>query len=489
MRQRIIWLLVAISSVASVVAAIRWSLLHPLPLYWDEANYINQSIIDHRLFQSGGVIRLLKQLLFSDPERPPAYRAIAVGATLFSTPTLLKLRMVSLALSVTAMVVLWNGMRAVSSPVNAAVAAAAVFSMPGILFGAAWYGTEFPLYLAIALLIDSLLRERPFELALAIAIGSLAKTTFFLIGVPTIFTATFVDRKPRLFFYAIAGSLIAAPWWAIRWRSALEYARYGATGARWAVTRGLADRAVTFVGGFGILTFVASLLLLEPSWRAWRTQRRAILISLAGSLPLPMAAAISPVFVARHFAPAFLPLAVLLAIGASVSHWRENVALALVCVQTISLAAFVSVLFPSSEPIDWSWLRSTISKRKPVISFIGLLPGLSPPEIRYAWLREGDDADVSWLWAPENQRIDWPRVMDLALTSDIVLVVPPFEVTQMSEIDQRDNVFNGELITRLEASNAFEAPQVKELGHSRQHLFIFERKQGLPATAARPPTR
>lgn len=467
----IVRLLAIAALAASLIAGIRWSTQHPLPIHWDEANYINQAIVDHHLFASGGVVRLVKALLFEDPLRPPAYRAFVAPVTMAVTPTLPLLRAIALLVSLVAMALLWSAARTVSSPVSALLAVAVVFSMPGVFLSAVWYGTEFPLFLAMALLLHSLLRGSLPGVAVAVAIGCLAKATFFFMAGPAILAALLIDRRPRLIVAAALGALIAVPWWVYHAQDAIAYARYCAGGGRWAVPFYVLVRLREFaLNATGPLALAALLLLLTGLRSVTGPARRAVIISLAAALPVLILAACSPVFVARHFAPAFLPLAIVMAVSAS--RW-SRVAVALVLLQGVAFALFPARLLPRIEQIDWSVVRAALPKPRPAVSYLGLFPGISPTEIRYAWLRAGDDATVSWLWSADEKSIDWQRVMTAALASDAVLVVSPRDLPGMRGFQRLDNAHDAELIARLTASGAFATPQELTVGRERHHVVLF----------------
>src|SRR5688500_5447870 len=80
---------------ATVVMAASWFRDHPLPLYWDEAAYINQVLDDRDALREGGIVAVVKALLFNDPIRPPAYRTIALPVAACLPPSVFLLRTVA----------------------------------------------------------------------------------------------------------------------------------------------------------------------------------------------------------------------------------------------------------------------------------------------------------------------------------------------------------------------------------------------------------
>ena len=483
-------LLAALIVLATLCAALRWTAIHSLPLWWDEAQYANQAIEDHGAFERGGVAGVVKALLFNDPERPPAYRAFVVPLTAFAFPRLAVLRAISLTVTLLAMFVLYLACRS-------ALAVAMVFSMPAVFTSAAWFGTEFPLFLAVAMLCAALVpRVSPLLLALAVALGLLSKSTFFIIGAPAILAAMIFARRDRrelvrLVLASAAGGIVAAGWWMWHFGPALRYAQLGRSFVRESLggSFALVARAQIFAfDGVGILLPVALVIVFALG--RWRGEhRRAAIIGLAGALPLLLLACTSPVFVPRHFAPAFLPLA--LAIAASLDALRPSLRVAagvIALVQIVAIAAVPERFLERVEQTDWRILRPLVAQKTPDIAFAGAWPSLSPPEVRYAWMREGGDARVRWLWRFEEGPIDWTRVMCDVAASDLVLVVPP---GVQPRGDERlavargvDNQHDAELIARIESSRAFNGPLRVRAGRVEPVELLVYVKRPVPGDRA-----
>jgi hypothetical protein len=472
----------------TLVALFRWWSAHPYPLWWDEANYVNQSIDDRQAFAERGMGGLARALLFNDPLRPPAYRVFALP---FPSKVIV-LRSVSLAVSLIALALLVLAVRGVSTTSGALLAAAMALAMPGVLTSAGWFGTEYPLFLAVAILMAALIpRVSAIGVALAVALGLLSKTTFVVIAGPALLVALLFARRDRravsqLFAGGVAGAAIAAGWWLWHARPALAYAQYGRTFPRASLGEGLATlpaklRIFAFEGlGLGV---AAALLVLLFAVRATKTtdEKRALLIAGAASLPLIVLAFGSNVFVPRHFAPALLPLVIVLAIA--VQHTRPALRI-VIALAVVVQAALVTL--PQVEQTDWSRLRAIVSNPKPKIAFLGGWPSLTPPEVQFGWKRAGGDADVQWLWRFEQGAIDWPNVMKTALSSDVVLVVPPgarHRVDERMHIDENaDNLHNAEFLTSLQNSGAFAPPTRFAIGtHEPVELILFSRPKSRPS--------
>lgn len=469
----------------SLVAVLRWHAAHPLPIYWDEANYANFAIADHRFFQSGGVVRVVKALLFEDPARPPAYRAMALPVTMFVEPTVGLLRGIALAWSAVAAFLLFIAWRRVTSTFAAAMLAAMAFAAPAVIQSAGWFATEFALFVAIGLLMVALIpRPSFFPLAAAIALGLLSKTTFVAIGFPALAVAAWFAWRSRerrdlvtLIGGSIAGAVIASGWWIWHLREALEYAAYGRNFQR-VLTGSFANRLrVLFSDGLGIPLSIALVLLIVAAVRL--PAPRARWIAAAGAVPLIVIGFLSPTFVARHIAGTLLLVPFVLAVAAFEKRSRLVLAaVALIVVQAVILAAAPLRMLPHVDQTDWSVLRPLIPGDKPAITFLGGGSSLSPPELRYAWMSRGADANVTWLWRFEEGAIDWNRVVQRASASDAVLVVSPDSPAGDAN-DVRDNVHNRELIARLRQLPQFAPPVQVPIGtRKRAELLVFVKRPG-----------
>jgi hypothetical protein len=284
-----------------------------------------------------------------------------------------------------------------------------------------------------------------------------------------------------LAFGTLAGALIASGWWIWHLRPALEYAQYGRTFPRVAaltdsVTAKLSILTITGIGP-GVLIALIVLIPrgvqasgLHPGGRLKACTPRWT--AAAASLPLLLLGLTSPVFVPRHFSPALLPLPFLGASGRP-----RFLAIVAVLAQALFLAVFLHPLLPRVDQTDWSMLRRHLPASNPKITFLGGWSSLSPPEVRYAWLSRGGDADVQLLWDAERPPIDWKITVDRAFASDAVFVVSP-DARAAEEFTRRDNAHNGELIARLRQSGRFEEPVTIAIGdRDRAQVLLFRNKK------------
>ncbi len=467
---------------AAVVGVLRWQAAHPLPMRWDEANYVNFAIADHRFFATGGLMRVVKALVFEDPVRPPAYRALALPVTMFVEPTMPLLRAISLIGTAIAAWLLYLAWRRVTTPFPAATMVALTFLTPAVLVSAGWFGTEYPLFIAVALLMLALIPRPSFlPLMLSVALGLLSKSTFFMIaGAPLAMAAMFAwhDRNRRDFLTlaggSLAGAVIASGWWIWHVQPALAFAQYGRIFPREATDSIVEKLRELVVPGFGAAMFVAMLLLVVASIRTSGT--RARWLAAAASLPLIAFAFFSPAFTARHLSPALLTLPMLALPVLEKRSRLAMIALGIAALQAIALVVAPLRVLPHVEQTDFAVLRTLIPGPRPKIAYLGGWSSLSPPEVRHAWVRNGQDAEVGWLWNCEDPPIDWQKVMATALDADSVFVVAP-EASSREAFTQCDNAHNREFIERINASGRFATPVRVPIGNrERAEVLVFAKR-------------
>jgi hypothetical protein len=364
--------------------------------------------------------------------------------------------------------------RQLASWPSSLIAAATLLATPEVLGSGGWFGTEYALFFAVALLLLGVARRSFVAIFAAVALGLLAKTSFFLIGGPVILYAIY--RRPKLFFAASLGAMVAAGWWMWDPGAALKFAQYGRTFPRAALDAPLAVAAfVTKLGVIGVATgFVLLLVLVLLALLTLRRPltselREALLIAAFVIVPTLSLAFLSPVFVARHFIATMFALALPVAVLLDRARSRVRVGFAAaVLVQSIWIAVQPFHFLPRVEQTDWSRLRAIVRTPNPYITFLGGWPSYSEPEIRYGWLRDGQNARLAPLWRADGPPIDWPTVLDRISRSDAVLVIPPAAPARLTAANQRweraDNRHNRELISHVERSGRFESPVTLRIG-------------------------
>ena len=475
-----------------------WYRDHPLPLYWDEAAYINQALDDRDTLLDRGILATIKALLFNDPIRPPAYRAIALPVVACLPPSVFLLRAVALTAVILAFGVVARTAGESTSPASGLLASSIAFAAPAIAIHSTWYGTEFALIAGMALLLLAVVqRVRPVLLAAAVALGLLSKASFLILSAPVLLVTLIVSWRERreilrLIGATAAGTAIAFGWWFWHFRAALEFAQLGRTFRRAAFAEPLSASAlgaklndlVRSSWGIGV-TFAVIVLITVAVVRVRNDSpqaRRAFWIGVAAFVPLLGLAFLSPVFVGRHYAASLLGLAVILALGIEALAPGLRIAVAAaVLAQTLFLSATHERSLRRVEQTDWTRLRELVPADSPRIAFLGGWPSLSPPEIRFGWRIAGRQAAVEWLWRFEDGSIDWQRVMARVEQSDAVLVVPPgarHRVSRPLGIDENiDNRHNSELIRRLMRSGAFDAPLPFRIGREEPITLLVFRKR------------
>jgi hypothetical protein len=469
-------------AVALVAAAmLLWNARHPRPIVWDEANYEAQTIHDVELAHDGA-LRLAKAFIFEDVERPPAYRVFAFPLTAFGS-SLRGLRVLSILFYV-----LTCALLAIAAPRGALLFALS----PGVIAAFEWFGTDYPLLLACALLLLALVRPRwDFWLTAAgVSLGLLSKTSFLIFGASLLGVRLLVETWPgrrRVVLASLLGAIVAAPWWWWNAAPALKFANWSRVFPRLAVGHNalLVNLEHLLFGAIGLPAAVAIVILL------WRRQPcRAAIPALAAATALPLLALFSPWLHERHMAPATAALA--FAVGCLAAEGRRIVAaLALLGVQLLLILAGL-VADPSHWPMpvamigaalmrkdnaDWSFVRPYDR-----VAFFGLAPSLSPPELAIPRVRAHEKASVEWLWRMEDGPIDWARVEAKVRASDLVLVPDPATVhpSDLQGLSARDlaihNEHDAQFVVLVRGTGLFEESERRIENVNPYTLRVFSRR-------------
>jgi hypothetical protein len=477
-----------------VVLAVLWSGRHPFPIYWDEAEYVNQVFDDRDALVSRGVPGLTKALLFRDNVRPPAHRLFAVPVAASHRPSLETLRLLSGCVSLLAAALLMLAARGTTSPSVSLLAASMMVSAPAFFLSGAWFGTEFPLFLATSLLLLALAdRVRPLLLTVAVALGLLAKASFAGVLLPVLLVRGVLSRRERSQVLALSGGtlcgvLLAMPWWWWNGKSALAFAEYGRTFPQAAMRAPRSPEAILtkleiMVQGLGPGLAVAIVVLTTI---AALTNRSGIFwMGLAAALPIPLLALGSPVFIPRILAPALFGIGLICAAGLQRARpWLRLVLAVLILATTVPLAFRPSPSMPRVGQTDWAVLRDNVTGQAPLVAIMGGWPTLTPPELRYAWRAAGRNASVDRLWFLESGPIDWNAVMRRAGERDAIVVVEPGSGRRTDPkfaVDLNiENQHNAEFIRRLEARGGFASPIRIVIGRDEQATVRVYRRESSP---------
>ncbi len=528
------WLIFAAAVVAVIMAAaINWSLNHPYGTSWDEGEYINEALGDHRLLENGKIIKLGGRIL-KNWGRPPANRVLALPlVTLFGTQTM-TMRFVSLLCFALTDWFIFLAARRISSPLAGAFAVL-VFSLSPIVVSASlWFGTEGPLYVGTSAMLYYLIaswtdqseRARNWVgLGLAIGLGLGSKVSFVLVGLPALAFWLVREYWPHgglpsaalKWKAGLLGFLIGAPWYLLNVRSALTY-----TGiARGFVRNSLGPPSFTTwmlwlssviqsLLGYG-LSILIGLIAIAWFWKAVikresifdPLQKWSVGLCLCAGLPLVLAQLSGTNHLLRHISPALIPLAIIVGLIADKTGWARlkaptAVTVILMCGQLL-LIVYPSFI-PNRQPVDsglangwlpwrvmsrrdqWNWepfydIAQRCGSESPRIGYLGNGPGLSPPLITFPWaVKDEDIPQVTWLWHYEEGPVDWQKLMDASGENDIVLTAPHY-LGQAADKNDLDDRQNAEFADRLLRDPRFQAPIRLQMGRFRPvEVLVFLKK-------------
>lgn len=519
------WFSVAIATgIVLLVAAIRWSLAHPFGIHWDESGYLDEALIDAQRLRGGMLLKFAGRLVLKTAGRPPAYRFLAdpLLALVGSSTTIA--RTASLICSTLTGWFIFRCVRLVGSRSAAAIAVLIFILSPEIIAASIFLSTDAPLYLATSALLYYLIRSsnEPLEksrawlgLGLAVSLGFLSKASFFVIGPLTLFwwcvTATgrrAIRESPSFLLKAAAVPLIlAVPWWAVNFKSALEYGKY----ARGFVRSSLGSPSPgTFLRwlntvwqcllGHGVTIFVVALLIAFLSTtsarklasRTWSSEQRISLSLCAFSgIPIVLTQLTGTNHLLRHISPAMVPLAIAVGLIADKTFVTRSKlwspALSIPMILQLAMIAY-PVLHPNTVPVgvgfvnanlpwramsrfdQWNWepiwqISRGCGVASPTIGYLGGGREFTPPAIQYPWVKNVYSTrlstfgfpDVSWLWRYEDGPINWNRFEETVSSKDIVITAPGY-AGDPANGDVLDNQHNTELADRLSTDRHFKSP-------------------------------
>ncbi len=148
LKDRSWFLLLGLILVVLLTSAVRWMLDYPNPNNWDEAQYLNDVLEDQSTLRHSGWRGLHPVILYSDRERPPAYRVLAIPFYLLLGFSPVMLRLVSLGFHWLGLAVVYLTTRKVASPKCAVLSVLICCLSPDVIFSSVLFYTEFPLFLA-----------------------------------------------------------------------------------------------------------------------------------------------------------------------------------------------------------------------------------------------------------------------------------------------------------------------------------------------------
>jgi 4-amino-4-deoxy-L-arabinose transferase-like glycosyltransferase len=442
--RRTVWPYFAAATVAVIViAAVRWSLVHPYGVDWDETGYLNEIQIDGQRLRTGRLVNLVGRILLKSFGRPPAYRVLALPFVgLFGYHTA-EVRLVSLACFALSVWFVYLATRRVSSPVAGALAALIFALSPEVVSASIIYATDSSLYLATAAMlyyVFSYWRDGDagattwIGLGLAIGLGFLSKASFLPVFFPLVAFWFFASRWRRLGVPGLAAQgkafalalLIAGPWWALNLKSAFGYGQYArnairnslghASLATWAcwmqtVLECLLGPAISILIGAVLVACLVGLVRRRKMVLD-RVQLAVIGACLCAGLPMVVMQLSGTNHLMRYLTPSVMTLAIGLGVLAESSGWtRSRAALSFATVLAfVQLAMLVApVVHPNKEPAgfdfangvlpwrvmstfdQWDWqpvraLSDQCGVELPTISYLGNERAFNLPQIQYAWI-------------------------------------------------------------------------------------------------------
>jgi len=522
------WTVFAFVTVSLILtAALFWALSHPFGIHWDEAEYINQSLVDTHRLQHGALYKLAGRILKSGV-RPPAYRVLALPFfVVFGFHTILA-RVVTLAWFALSSWFLFLATRRIAGPVAGALAVLVFCLSPEVIAASAFYSTEGPLYLATSAMFYFLFAcwtetsdsaRNWIGLGLAAGIGFVAKASFIAVALPLIpFWIVECRRKllpaASLMSLLKAGCLaavIAGPWWLLNLRLAIagtrmarEFSRDSLgppsllTWMRWlnTVTQSLLGLGVSLVIALILIAAIRKVLIkkqriLDP------LQGVALGACVCAGLPLVLAQLSGTNHLLRHISPAVIPLAIAVGVLAAQAGWASSrgavaASTALMCAQLLLIVG--PVVFPNRHLVEsgfvngdlpwrvlarldqWDWrpvlaISDSCGVAAPRISYLGGGRAFNKPQIEFPWMAKPsstgsvaiDTPDVKRLWHFEEGPLDWQKVMDEAAQSDLVLTAPGY-VGELDNKEDEDNQYDAEFAARLSRDPRFRGPIRLQMG-------------------------
>jgi 4-amino-4-deoxy-L-arabinose transferase-like glycosyltransferase len=488
---------------------------HLEAISWDEALYFNQVIQDANAIKSGSLHEIARTQMREDSLRPPAYRLLSIPFVLVFgfSPTVV--RLVSTGFSIVTLLIVFLATRSIAGTKAGVVATIFLCICPGAIWCGMVFGTEFPLFLAVASTLCFIFvnwnreHELPYSwigLGISLGLGALSKVTFLMLGF-TIVSLSFIlswrrivtNPSPSFLIKASAlGAFLASPWWLLNYHAYLSFANIARTFARHSWSATFFERVYTTFGLLAGSTLglpVAILLILMFSTLVFsrirgqdtgidHKQKTALWICLLPVVILPLMQLTGDNMNPRHLAAALIPMAVVVGVLSQSASWIRMRFTTVIC-SGLFIAQLLMVIAPTVYPVvyptnpvltmykapwlvmarlgqwDLEPLRELCKSHgieHPSVSYLGHSRNLNPAQIAYTWLVHGEEVGtVKWLWRYESGPIDMDRIMKGIGDSDIVLTVLNYEGMRMDK-QPEDNQYDNEFAWRLEHDARFTGP-------------------------------
>ncbi|MEM8614308.1 MAG: glycosyltransferase family 39 protein, partial [Cyanobacteria bacterium P01_H01_bin.105] len=459
---------------------------------------------------------LAKAILRRDRARPPAYRILILPITALVGAHPWVLRLCSWgAFACTLWLMYLTGKR-LRDRATGGFVVCFLLTCPILIGPNMRFYVDYALYLAIAGTLYFLfcqwdnrkyLPSQWIGLGLFLGLGAMAKPTIvFIVGPMLLLTMLLRFFKliaaptlPSLLKSYGLAALLMAPWWVLNIRPALEKAVRSGGNMRDALgpqgelstlwtwsyvfVQSITGPMLSLLVGAIALSFLLNVLLFRRA-RLTRSQQLALVVCLAGAVPLAWIAAFGINHNPRLIAPLLLPLGLALSLMASSLGWLTRRSTAGVAV--VLILAQVSIMLapqkgsnyyqdgdafaqshnwgnPTSvmrleEQWNWTPLYELAQQNRfqiPKIGYLGSAKTLNPPQLSLPWVMAGETTKVVQLWKFTDGPIDWDPLIKRALTKDILVTFAPRASSTDSDIETLENQHNLEFSERIAQTDQF----------------------------------
>ncbi|HEY6137543.1 MAG TPA: hypothetical protein VI670_07240 [Thermoanaerobaculia bacterium] len=482
MSPRIAWSAAIACAAAVAAACAAWIRENPLPSYFDEALYAIQANIDVWAARTHGLGGVRTAVLHVDTFRPPAMRLLALPVTLMASPSVTVLRAISLAGFFAAAAIAAIAVQRAAGAVAGAVAFTFTMALPILVLATRMFGTEYPLLLAIALLLLGLTSKRATAfIATAVALGLLAKLSFAIAALPMLIAAAIVmpDRRRAIAFGAPIGLAISLLWWAHDPTTAIRFGVQSGNFIRHSLGRDYARYIYELLRcdfGFAVAAAIAIAFVMA---RRQRFPPLAI-VCVAGAVPLVVMHALSVNNNPRLVAvPALLVAIAAALVVPHLAAWQQALILALAALQVVVMTLprprhaesyiwrGVTEVMAPVEQWDWQPLRRFAFARgwpAPRIEILGEGYAFNPAQISDRWPELLGMLPIHQLYEWSfGKPFDLQRAIERAAAAQIVVTAPGYQG------DARDgqppnNRYNAAFAAALARDPRFEGPYALDVG-------------------------
>jgi hypothetical protein len=498
-----------------VIGSIAWAKHHPQAINWDEAMYFNQVIRDVNHFKSGGLHGIAGSLLHEDPDRPPAYRFLSIPFVLVFGFSPNVVRLAGTVFFLVTILIVFLTARSLAGRDSGAISAIFLCLCPIYIWCDLVFGTEFPLFLAVAGTLYFLFvnwnkeHEGPYSwigLGISLGLGALSKVTFLMFGMMVVCVSfiliwrKIVINPSRGFLIkaSVLGVVLSSPWWLLNYHGYLSYANYARAFIRHSWDFSFFEFLYNFFGFLaesflGIpMVILLTLMIFALVFSRIRGQdtgmdvtlKTALGVGLLPGIVFPFIQLTSVNMTMKYMAFAMIPLAIAVGVLSQSTSWtrfRYSALISSTLFVTQLMMIFAPTVYPVVYPLNpaltryrapWlvmgryeQWDLEPIRElckshgiEHPSIAYLGNARNLNPPQIVYPWLVHGEDVkEAKWLWRNESGPIDMDAIMKDVGSSDIVLTVLNYEGMRLDKQDL-DNRYDNDFATRLEHDGRFIGP-------------------------------